>query len=160
MLSVDLWLDGRVAEHELDLFTALVLEVFRLNGRLVEAGNELARPVGLNSVRWQVLGVVEHGPIPVAHVARVMGLSRQRVQKTADLLAESGFIIYGDNPHHRRAKLMKLTAKGEAALAEIAGRQAAWAAQLTGTHAPEALEEARTLLRLLREDLERDTPDY
>lgn len=142
---------------EFDPFTSLVLEVFRLNGRLVEAGNELTRPLGLSSIRWQVLGVVEHGPIPVAHVARVMGLSRQRVQNTADILAESGFIEYAENPHHRRAKLMKLTPKGEAAMTELAARQAAWAADLAAPHTMEALTAAVTLLRQVRERLEADT---
>lgn len=148
-----------MAADDFTPFTTLLLEVFRLNGRLVEAGNELTRPLGLSSSRWQVLGVVEHGPIPVAHVARVMGLSRQRVQNTADILAESGFITYADNPHHRRAKLMKLTPKGEAAMRELAGRQATWAAELAAPHSPESLTEAVALLRQVREQLEANLRD-
>ncbi len=50
-------------------FTELILEVFRLNGLLLEAGDRITQPVGLSSARWQVLGVVEHEPTPVAHVA-------------------------------------------------------------------------------------------
>ena len=60
-------------------FTELILEVFRLNGLLLEAGDRITQPVGLSSARWQVLGVVEHEPTPVAHVARIMGLTRQSV---------------------------------------------------------------------------------
>lgn len=145
-----------MSTSDFDPFTSLVLEVFRLNGRLVEAGNDLTRSLGLNSVRWQILGVVEHSPIPVAHVARVMGLSRQRVQNAADILEESGFIEYTENPHHRRAKLMKLTPKGETAMAELAVRQAAWAAELASLHTPEDLKTAATLLRQVRERLEAD----
>jgi DNA-binding MarR family transcriptional regulator len=71
-------------------FTELILDVFRLNGLLLEAGDRLTHPVGLSSARWQVLGVVEHQPTPVAHVARIMGLTRQSVQQTADALASDG----------------------------------------------------------------------
>ena len=74
-------------------FAELVIEVFRLTGQLLQAGDELAKPVGLTSSRWQVLGVVEHAPASVAHVAREMGLSRQSVQRTADLLAEDGLVV-------------------------------------------------------------------
>ena len=76
-------------------------------------GDELVRPVGLTSSRWQILGVVEHAPASVAHVARELGLTRQSVQRTADLLAADGMVEYTDNPHHRRAKLMKITPGGE-----------------------------------------------
>ncbi|HEU4740990.1 MAG TPA: helix-turn-helix domain-containing protein, partial [Meiothermus sp.] len=81
-----------------EAFTELALEVFRLNGLLLEAGDELTRPVGQTSARWQVLGVVEHGPVTVPQVARVMGLTRQGVQRTADLLEEDGLIEYVENP--------------------------------------------------------------
>ena len=71
-----------------ELFTEIVLEVFRLNRLLLDAGDELTAPVGLTSARWQVLGIVEHGPASVAQVARAMGLARQSVQETANGLEE------------------------------------------------------------------------
>ena len=94
-----------------DAFTSLIIEVFRVNGLLLAAGDRLTGPAGLSSARWQVLGVVEHGPSSVAHVARAMGLTRQSVQQTADALERDGFIEYVDNPHHLRAKLMAMTPK-------------------------------------------------
>lgn len=45
-------------------FSELILEVFRLNWLLLDAGDALSAPAGLTSARWQVLGVVEHGPTP------------------------------------------------------------------------------------------------
>jgi len=135
-------------------FTELILEVFRLNGLLLEAGDRLTHPVGLSSARWQVLGVVEHQPTPVAHVARIMGLTRQSVQQTADALANDGFIIYTDNPHHRRAKLMTITPKGRKALDYLQQRQIDWANQASDTLSLEALKIAVTVLRQLGERLE------
>jgi DNA-binding MarR family transcriptional regulator len=84
-------------------FTELLVEVFRVNGLLLAAGDELARPVGLTSARWQVLGVVDHGPSTVAQVARAMGLTRQSVRQTADALVRDGLVELTENPQHRRA---------------------------------------------------------
>jgi DNA-binding MarR family transcriptional regulator len=140
-------------------FTDLILEVFRLNGLLLEAGDRLTDPVGLSSARWQALGVVEHQPTPVAHVARMMGLTRQSVQQTADVLASDGFITYTDNPHHRRAKLMTITPKGRKALDYVQQCQIDWANQVSETLSLDALETAVTVLRQLEERLETHKTD-
>jgi DNA-binding MarR family transcriptional regulator len=139
-------------------FTELVLEVFRLNGGLLEAGDRLTRPVGLSSARWQVLGVVEHGPSPVAHIARTMGLTRQGVQGIADILTRDGYAEYAENPHHRRAKLLKLTPKGEQALIFVRERHAEWAAAIGRTQTLEGLQDALTVMRELRLVLEQNVP--
>jgi DNA-binding MarR family transcriptional regulator len=139
-----------------EAFTELVLEVFRINGLVLEAGDRLAEPAGLSSARWQVLGVVDHGPVPVANVARLMGLTRQSVQQTADALERDGFIEYVENPHHRRAKLISMTAKGRKALRQTELRHAAWANRLSEGTAPQRLEAIVDGLRLARERLEED----
>lgn len=140
-----------------ETFSELVIEIFRLNRLLLEAGEQLTQPAGLTSARWQVLGVVEHGPIPVAHVARMMGLTRQSVQQTADGLAADGLIAYSENPHHRRAKLMTITPRGRQALDDVLPRHAVWANQLGGQHTPEALQTAREVLHRIRLHLEHDS---
>lgn len=112
------------------LFTELVLAVFRVNGLLLAAGDRLAAPSGLTSARWQVLGVVDHGPVTVAEVARTMGLARQSVQQTADALVREGFAVHVDNPRHRRARLLALTPAGRKALRAVERRQAEWAERL------------------------------
>jgi DNA-binding MarR family transcriptional regulator len=111
-------------------FTRLVLLVFRLNGLLLDAGDRLAAPVGQTSARWQVMGVIDHEPLTVSAVARVMGLRRQSVQRTADLLAADGVAEYLDNPADRRARLLTLTPAGRRALRTIERAQRAWAVEL------------------------------
>lgn len=69
-------------------FSELLVEVFRVNGLLLAAGDEVARPAGLTSARWQILGVVDHEPATVARIARTMGLARPTVRQTADVLAD------------------------------------------------------------------------
>jgi DNA-binding MarR family transcriptional regulator len=111
-------------------FTRLVLLVFRLNGLLLDAGDRMAAPVGQTSARWQVMGVVDHEPLTVAAVARQMGLRRQSVQRTADLLVADGVAEYLDNPADKRARLLTLTPAGRRALHAIEHAQQAWASEL------------------------------
>ncbi|MGW5359374.1 MarR family winged helix-turn-helix transcriptional regulator [Actinopolymorpha pittospori] len=135
-------------------FSHLLVEVFRLNGLLLAAGDELARPAGLTSARWQVLGVVDHGPSKVAQVARAMGLTRQTVQQTANSLAHDGMITFQDNPCDRRARLLTLTPRGTSALREVERRQAAWANEISARLSLAELRAASSTLRDLGDLLE------
>ena len=113
------------------LFTELILEVFRFNGILIEAGDKLIKDLGLTSARWQVLGSLVDGPLPVADIGRRMGLSRQNVQRIANRLQKDGFLDTSPNPAHRRAKLYFLTQFGVEVIEEITKRQEKWVNQLS-----------------------------
>ena len=139
-----------------DAVTQLVLETFRLNGCLLVAGDALVADVGLTSARWQVLGAVALSPVPlpVAHVARNMGLTRQAVQRLANEMARDGLVRFGPNPHHRRARLVLLTARGEAAYAAATRRQGPWASSLADGLSIKRIEAATATLRTIRQRLE------
>lgn len=110
-----------------DAFSVLVVQVFRLNGLLATAGDALAKPTGQTSARWQVLAAVEEAPATVAQIARALALARQSVQRVADLLEQDELIAYQENPHHRRARLARLTPRGRSALENIQAAQRVWA---------------------------------
>jgi DNA-binding MarR family transcriptional regulator len=112
-----------------EIVADLIVSVFQLNGQLIDAGNRLVADIGLTSAWWQVLGALSlsPAPLPVAHIARNMGLTRQSVQRVADLLADKGLVRFEANPHHQRAKLVVLTAKGSAAVRGAEQRQRPWA---------------------------------
>jgi DNA-binding MarR family transcriptional regulator len=112
-----------------DALTALILETFRLNGRLLAAGDELTSGLGLTSARWQVLGAIAMAPapLPIAHIARNMGLTRQSVRRLVDEMARDGLVRLAPNPHHARARLVLLTAAGERAFAVARAKQVPWA---------------------------------
>src|SRR6204780_1596260 len=131
-----------------DAVTELIILVFRLNGRLIEAGNRLVMDVGLTSAWWQVLGALALSPVPlpVAHIARNMGLARQSVQRVVDLLAEKELVQFEANPHHQRAKLIVLTPRGRAAAKSAEERQRPWARDIT---AGLSLERISTALEVL-----------
>ena len=108
--------------------TALILETFRLNGRLLAAGDALVGGLGLTSARWQVLGAIAVAPVPlsVAQIARAMGLTRQAVQRLANDMERDGLLRFAVNPHHQRAKLVVMTSRGQAAYGAAMKRQAPW----------------------------------
>ena len=115
--------DRRLQKSAVEAVTELILETFRLNGRLLEAGDELVRHLELTSARWQVLGAIDASPVPlpIAHVARNMGLSRQAVQRLANEMEKDGLVRFAPNPHHERAKLVLMTDQGKAAFRSARG---------------------------------------
>jgi DNA-binding MarR family transcriptional regulator len=130
--------------------TELILEVFKLNGRLLSAGDQLVASLGLTSARWQVLGAIAYAgePQPVANIARNMGLTRQAVQRVVNELEAEGFLTFAPNPHHQRAKLVVLSKTGAKAFHAATKRQAPWANQLARRV---TAKDIRTALGVVRE---------
>jgi DNA-binding MarR family transcriptional regulator len=135
-------------------FTELILEIFRLNGLLLSAGDALTRPLGQTSARWQVLGALDEAERTVADIARRMGLTRQSVQRTADLLEADGLVSFTDNPAHQRAKLAMLTPRGQATLNSITRRQIEWANRIASGLAKNDLQHAIDTLQQVRQALD------
>jgi DNA-binding MarR family transcriptional regulator/molybdenum-dependent DNA-binding transcriptional regulator ModE len=135
------------------VFTDLVLETFRLNGRLLAYGDSLVKPINLTSSRWQVLGSLPHNRATVAEIARYMGLQRQSVQRTIDVLCKEGLVKLVDNPNHRRARLAVLTAKGWDTVAEANKLRDWWRKRMTASLSKAELETAYQVLRRIRREL-------
>ncbi|MFW6691799.1 MarR family winged helix-turn-helix transcriptional regulator [Streptomyces sp. MAR4 CNX-425] len=112
------------------LLDAVATTAFRLNGQFLARGDRLAAPARLTTSRWQVLYAVYHRPLPVAGVARALGVTRQSVQRLADALVARGLAAYEPNPAHRRAKLLRPTPAGRRALARLGPGHAEFAARL------------------------------
>lgn len=94
------------------------------------------------------------GTLPVAGLARNMGLVRQSVQRVADELAALELVRFADNPHHRRAKLVQLTDKGAALFADANARWLTVADALVAEFGADEIERAADFLRLVRERVE------
>src|SRR5215471_13235712 len=97
--------------------TDLILDLFRLNSRMLTSGDRLVAGLGLTSARWQILGAVvaAERPQPVAWLARDLGANRQNIQRIVNDLEREGLTAFEPNPHHRRAPLVVLTDKGKQA---------------------------------------------
>ncbi|GAB2957226.1 MarR family transcriptional regulator [Streptomyces pseudoechinosporeus] len=140
-------------EHQ-DLLSRSALGVFRLNGQFLSVADELARPAGLTAAWWQVLGAILPEPLPVSGIARAMGITRQSVQRIADLLVEKGLAEYAPNPAHRRAKLLTPTEEGRAAIAKIDPGHAALADRLADALGEDAFAETVRVLERLSQALD------
>ncbi|NKE59027.1 MarR family transcriptional regulator [Lentzea sp. PSKA42] len=119
------------------------MRTFRLYGAFLEASEVMTKPVGLTAAWWQVLGAVLREPLSVSGIAREMGLARQSVQRIADLLVDKGLAEYLPNPAHQRAKLVRPTDEGYAAIARLREAQHEWANRVS---AQVSLEDLRTTL--------------
>lgn len=140
-------------------FTELLLETFRFNGRLLAAGDRLTEPLDLTSARWQVLGAIDAQSMPVAQIARKMGLARQNVQRLADILEQEGVVEYIANPDHKRAKLVCLTKRGRAAVRRLGKIQEKWANETAADVNPAEIRKAINVTRKLRMRLEAFAPE-
>ena len=138
-----------------NLVTEIVLMVFRLDGMFMRAAEGIANPAGLTAARWRVLGAVLHDGHTVAEISRQMGLARQSVQPTADLLVRGGFASYEDNPRHKSAKLLVATEKGLALVVSVAGRQAHWANAVGAALDPEMLNTGYAFINKLTDAVEK-----
>src|ERR1700730_7827261 len=139
----------------------LIVAIFRLNGRLLVSGDRLVANVGLTSARWQVLGAIASSPTaePGARLARNMGLNRQGVQRIVGELTAEGFVELKDNPHHRSAKLVVMTAKGLKAFDAAMRLQTPWVNMLGEGFDPKSIEKAGRVLEELRQRLEVSSAD-
>jgi DNA-binding MarR family transcriptional regulator len=136
-------------------YTDLVLETFRLNGRLLVAGDTLTRDLGLTSARWQVIGTLDKfdGGATASQIARGLGLRRQSVQRLVDVLAGEGIVLLEDNPNHRRAKLVRLSRKGHAIQRKLKKLQVQWANDIARDLPVAELRSALALMRTLHKRL-------
>ncbi|MBB4288362.1 DNA-binding MarR family transcriptional regulator [Rhizobium leguminosarum] len=137
-------------------FSAFAITALRLAGHLTAAGDQLARPAGQTSARWQVLAAARRGDMSVAQIARALGLARQGVQRLTDVLEGEGLIAYADNPQHQRAKLVRLTAEGATRLDVIEVAQAGWADGLGAAFTAAELDAARAVMARVMAMLEGD----
>ena len=116
-----------------EVMTSVVLAIFRANGRLLTAGDDLGRDLGLTSTRWQVMGGMLDRPRTVAQIARNFELTRQGVLWVVQALEKAGHVELIPNPDHRTAKLVRMTPKGKEIYDRISERQVRWVNSLAKT---------------------------
>jgi DNA-binding MarR family transcriptional regulator len=141
------------------LLTDVILTTFRLNGRLMEAAQEFAVEGGITAAWWQVLGGILDEPRSVAEIGRRMGMTRQGVQRVADLLVERGLAEYRPNPAHRRAKLLACTEAGYWAIRRISLAVVPWGNRIGGEIGADELRAALATMRRLVDVLEAERTD-
>jgi DNA-binding MarR family transcriptional regulator len=93
----------------------LILAVFPLYFGLRAAGQRHGQVSEGGGGVWGFLrSLKQDGPQTVPSLARARPVARQYIQTLANAFEREGLIEFTDNPAHKRSKLMRLTAKGEA----------------------------------------------
>jgi DNA-binding MarR family transcriptional regulator len=84
-----------------------------------------------------------------------MGLTRQSVQRIADLLAEARLVRFEPNPDHQRSPILKTTEEGSRVRERLERQLRGWELTVEELVEPEDLETALVVLRAIRSGLER-----
>ena len=135
------------------ILTDLIIPVIRLEAHFSRAGEAIAALAGQTLARWLTLEMVADEPATVAQVARKLDLTRQSVQRIADLLQQDGLTEYVDNPVHQTSKLVRLTAGGRHTLRTIQAAQRAWANQVGARIGEANLRQAGRVVEQLTREL-------
>jgi DNA-binding MarR family transcriptional regulator len=146
----------RAISADVQALTDLTLAVFRLNGVLLQWGDRLVEPLGLNSARWQMLGAIALAdkPITAPQVGSAMGVTRQGAQKQLNLLLEQELVESHANPAHRRSPVYELTPLGRELYLQAEALWAAQAADVITRIAPARARAASTTLEAMLHHLD------
>ena len=139
------------------LFLDLALSVFRLNGLLIAEGDAMTTDLGLTSARWKVIAVIalSSAGVTVPGIARVLGQSRQAVQRITDVMVKDGLLKYTANPKHKKSPLVVLSASGREAYTQLRSVQDPWAIESTTDILIEDLDAALKVVRKLIQKFDR-----
>ncbi len=133
------------------VFLDLVLSLFRLNGLLIAEGDSMTRDLDLTSARWRVIGAValSSSGLTVPGIARVLGQSRQAVQRMTDVMVKDGLVKYSANPKHKKSVLVNLTEEGKSTYNLLREVQDPWVLATTDDIGQEDLETSLFVVRRL-----------
>lgn len=101
------------------LLPLIVADLYELAGRFRARGEAIAATVGQTQARWQVLSAAAAEPKTVPQIARRLGVTRQNVQRIADLLVDERWAAFETNPDHRGSPHLVLSKRGRAALDQL-----------------------------------------
>jgi DNA-binding MarR family transcriptional regulator len=136
------------------LVPLVVADIYELAGRLRAHGETIAGTVGQTQARWQVMSAASAEPKSVPQIARRLGVTRQNVQRIADLLVAEGSARFATNPDHRSSDHLVLTTSGEKALAQLTAAAAAHHARVAARFGDDQLTSLHRQLRRLGATLE------
>lgn len=112
------------------LMPLVIADLYQLAGEFRARGERVAAAIGQSQARWQVLSAASGAPQSVPQIARRLGVTRQAVQRLANLLVRERLATFAQNPDHRASPHLVLTERGRAALARLTDEAAAENARL------------------------------
>jgi DNA-binding MarR family transcriptional regulator len=113
----------------------------------------IAEELDLTGARWAVLAAAASRRSSVARHARALGLARQSVQRTADLLVERGLARFEANPDHRRSPLLVPTPTGAETVASLERMLVERLSSVAELVDAEEIESAALTLQTVRDEI-------
>ena len=101
------------------LLSLVVADIFELAGRFRTIGEGIAGRVGQTQAGWQVMSAASGGTLTVPQIARRLGVTRQNVQRIANVLVSEGCATFEENPDHQSSPHLVLNERGQTALAQL-----------------------------------------
>jgi DNA-binding MarR family transcriptional regulator len=133
--------------HAGALLEQILVEILGTFFDLRAAGQALGLVTDWGAGSWGLMRLLQADGLKTApEIARMRSVSRQYIQKLANELVGSGWLVMVDNPRHRRSKMLRLTKSGEGQLAAMNARLGGYVDQMAGDFAPPQL---RTTLETL-----------
>ena len=130
-----------------------VRPLYQASARAVD---EALRGTGVTTPLRAVLELLlTQGPLTVPQVAREFGVARQSVQVLVDAGTARGLLATSDNPHHRRSRLVAVTALGEGTFTDLHRREIANLDSVTVDLDPDELARCAHVLAVLTERVRR-----
>jgi DNA-binding MarR family transcriptional regulator len=127
----------------------IVADIYEAAGALRDIGETIAQSVGQTQARWQVLSAASAEPRSVPQIARRLGVSRQAVQRLANLLVAEDVATFEDNPDHKGSPHLVLTDTGRATLARLTRAARGFHETLAADLRSESLSNLHSGLRML-----------
>jgi DNA-binding MarR family transcriptional regulator len=130
---------------------ALLVEVNGLANRLKATDPRVAIPSGSRAA----LQILQRcGPQTVPQIARARFSSRQNIQILVNRLQQEGLVELVGNPEHKRSALVRLTSRGQAAIAQATAEETRLSTELLPEFSPTELSYATEVLNKLRKLLD------
>jgi DNA-binding MarR family transcriptional regulator len=137
----------------LEIASEVLFAAFRED--LVEAGYGDVRPT-----HGCVFRFVHEDGMRLTELANLAGMTKQSIGEIVDDLADRGYVERFPDPADRRAKLIRLTEKGEKAQGVGLGLFAKLEQRLADRHGADRVADLRALLEeLVLDDLPDDAPE-
>lgn len=144
------------ARTPVDSVALIVADIYQLAALFRRRGGAIARKIGQTQSRWQVISAASTGNSTVAQMARRLGVSRQAVQRVADMLVKDGLARFAKNRDNVRSPHLQLTNSGKKLLVELTENAAAYNEELAEGLTEQDIQSVAMVLGKFRMQLDRD----
>jgi DNA-binding MarR family transcriptional regulator len=118
--------------------------------RSMRGWNQFAKSTGLSMPQFSILMQLHYkGPCGMSEISERFDISAAAASQLADKLVQSGHLERAEDPADRRAKLLKLSAKGAALVDNGIQERYRWMEMLTSTMSAEEQSKVNEALIIL-----------